>query len=373
MQFETEGHEFDLAVQRFIEKRWETDVGIRVRADVIEGLKSGSDIGCILEKHVLNHGDNEDPYGYPIYPADRIGPGEFWVLHRDDLRGIRFNDEDFSTSPSLNVTMMDYARLVGCKFDNANMERCSFSRADVEKCSFRGAVLTNSRGFYTKFRGCDFQEACFLAASFVEADFTGSNLRGAYFENARIISPRVDYRTQFDEEVATSWGGRALSLSQLPDIYRFIRMAYGSAEIYHHADAYLYRERRAFRRHVLAPHIRENRAIHLMPYYGVTLLWEWGTGYGTKPFRILSFGPVLLAVFALIYFVSATPFAGKEHAPSLVESLYFSITSFATLGYGDLAFGIEHPWLRLVSATEALLGATWVAVFVAVLSRKLVR
>lgn len=38
MQFETEGHEFDLAVQRFIVKRWETGLGARVRADVIEGF-----------------------------------------------------------------------------------------------------------------------------------------------------------------------------------------------------------------------------------------------------------------------------------------------------------------------------------------------
>lgn len=373
MQFETEGHEFDLAVQRFIVKRWDTTVGARIRADVIEGLKTGADVGCILDPHVLDHPDNFDPYEHPIYPADCIGSGAFWVLHRDDLRGITLDNEDFSSSPSFNVTTMDYARFVDCNFDHANMEGCSFSRADVEKCSFRGTLLANSKGFYTKFRGCDFQGASFLMAGFVEADFTGSDLRGVYFENARIIAPRVDYRTQFDEEVATSWGTRALPLSQLPDIYRFIRMAYGAAEIYHHADAYLYRERRAFRRHVLARYIRENRAVHVVPYYGVTLLWEWGAGYGTKPFRILSFGPALLALFALIFFVSATPFAGKEHAPSLMEAVYFSITSFATLGYGDLAFGGEHPWLRLVSATEAVLGATWVAVFVAVLSRKLVR
>jgi hypothetical protein len=373
MQFETEGHEFDLAVQRFIAKRWETDVGTRVRAEVIEGLKSGSDIACILDKHVLDHSDNFDPYGYPIYPTDRIGPGEFWVLHRDDLRGIKLDNEDFSSSPSFNVTMMDYARLVNCKFDGANMDSCSFSRADVEKCSFRGAVLAQSRGFYTRFRGCEFQGACFLMAGFVEADFTGSNLQSAYFEDARIISPRVDYRTQFDEEITKSWGARSLPPSQLPDIYRFIRMAYESAEIYHRADAYLYKERKAFRRHALEPYIKENPSPRLMWNYFVTLLWEWSAGYGTKPFRILSFGPALLTIFALIYFVSDTPFAGKEYAPSLIESFYFSITSFATLGFGDLAFGIEHPWLRLISATEAVLGATWVAVFVAVLSRKLVR
>lgn len=373
MQFETEGHEFDLAVQRFIAKRWETEVGARVRAEVIEGLKSGLDIGCILDRHVLGHSDNFDPYRYPIYPTDRIGLGEFWLLHRDDLRGIKFNNEDFSSSPSFNVTMMDYAHFVSCKFDDANMENCSFSRAYVERCSFRGAVLANARGFYTKFRGCEFQRACFLMAVFVEADFTGSNLQSVYFEDARIISPQVDYRTQFDEELAKSWGARSLPLSQVPDIYRFIRMAYESAEIYHRADSYLYKERKAFRKHVLQPHIKRNPALQLMWNYFVALLWEYSTGYGTKPFRILSFGPVLIAAFSLLYFVCDTPFAGKERAPSLIESFYFSVTSFATLGYGDLTFGIEHPWLRLVSATEAVLGATWVAVFVAVLSRKLVR
>lgn len=373
MQFETEGHEFDLAVQRFLVGRWETDVGKRVRSELIARMKSGLDIRYILNEYVLDHNDNFDPYGHPIYPRDRIGFGEFWLIHQDDLRGIGFFNEEFSSSPSFESKSLDYARFSNCTFDGANMERCTFSRARVEKCSFRGTVLANSTGFYAVFRECDFRGACFLRAGFVEAALICCNLRNAYFEDARIILPLVDYRTRFDEKIAESWGTRSLPLSQLPDIYRFIRVAYESAEIYHLADAFLYKERKAFRKYVLEPHVRENPAPRLILHHATVLLWDWGTGYGTKPFRILSFGPALISLFALIYFISDTPFAGKEHDPSLIELFYFSLTSFATLGYGDLAFGMEHPWLRLVSATEALLGAAWVAVFIAVLSRKLVR
>ena len=81
MSFDTQGHEFDIRVQRFLTQRWETEVGERVRNEIVEGLKASVEVRAILDRYVLDHPDNSEPYGYPIYPSDRLGPGEFWVLH----------------------------------------------------------------------------------------------------------------------------------------------------------------------------------------------------------------------------------------------------------------------------------------------------
>ena len=77
MRFDVSGHEFDLRVQRFLVERWETTVGTHVRDRIIEGLKGGVEVRAILDNYILNHPDNSESYGYPVYPYDCITPDQF--------------------------------------------------------------------------------------------------------------------------------------------------------------------------------------------------------------------------------------------------------------------------------------------------------
>jgi flavodoxin len=56
--------------------------------------------------------------------------------------------------------------------------------------------------------------------------------------------------------------------------------------------------------------------------------------------------------------------------PTLSESLYFSVVTFTTLGYGDY-----HPKqaYQTIAISEAFIGAFILAFFVVVVSRRLVR
>jgi hypothetical protein len=56
-----------------------------------------------------------------------------------------------------------------------------------------------------------------------------------------------------------------------------------------------------------------------------------------------------------------------------MSAMYFSFTTFATLGYGDLSYGPSHPWMRFLSTSEAWVGAVIIALFVAVMARKMLR
>ena len=49
---------------------------------------------------------------------------------------------------------------------------------------------------------------------------------------------------------------------------------------------------------------------------------------------------------------------------------YFSIVTFTTLGYGDLS---PNGGMRIVAASEALIGAIMIAYFVVALARKVMR
>jgi len=371
---DTQGHEFDLTVQRFLETRWDTATGKRVMNEVIYGLKNSLEVRAILDPYVLKDKENSDPYAFPIYPVSRIGPGEFWVLTQDDLRGLQVYNESFPASPSFEVKALDYARFFGCVFDDANLERCSLTRARFENCSFQRTVLAGAGGFFTIFRHCNLTNACLWQAGFIDSSFTGSDLSGAYFEDAYLPGLTVDYRTRFGHELETAWRTRTIPNAQIPDILKAIRLAYNRAEMHAQADSFLCKERNAFRVGVLRPQLRVGRSVRDFWAWFVDFLWDITMGYGTKPFRILAIGPVLVIGFGTLYWMLGASLVGVAGAPpDVLESLYFSLTAFATLGFGDLHFDASHPWLRLMSAGEALLGGAWIATFIAVLSRKLIR
>ena len=78
---------------------------------------------------------------------------------------------------------------------------------------------------------------------------------------------------------------------------------------------------------------------------------------------IFLFGISNILIFAFIYQVFGVNSGGKEIKGEFFTSLYFSIVTWTTLGYGDFT-PASSTWLRLVSAFEALLGYLYMAILV---------
>lgn len=226
------GFKFDLRTQRFLVNRWETEVGVRVRDQVLAGLKNSVEVRAILDPYVLDHKDNKDPYGYPIYPPDAMTEGEFWVLTQDDLRGIKFYNEDISNSPSFEKKALSYASFYGCNLAGSNLEMTDLSYARFEKCNLTNTVFAASGGFGTRATDCLATNVCFWESGFRECDFSGSDLRGAYFESAIIEDLKVNYLTQFDLTLSCRWESRTMPAEQMPDVLRSIRVAYTREELW---------------------------------------------------------------------------------------------------------------------------------------------
>ncbi len=95
-------------------------------------------------------------------------------------------------------------------------------------------------------------------------------------------------------------------------------------------------------------------------------------GYGEKPHRALVAGGLVIAVWTLLCYANS----GIQHetfsafGPTLKQSLYFSIVTFTTLGYGDFS---PSPDFQMWAAAEALIGAALMAVFIVCLTRKYIR
>jgi len=366
-----DGHKFDFVTQRFIVSRWETELGRKVRDEVIWGLKQSVIVREILNPYVLEHPENVEPYGYPYYPKSAMTADAFWVLTNDDLRGIKLHGEDFSKSESFEGRDFSYGWFSDCNLTDVIIAG-DISYTRFENCTMDRATLVVS-GFSTKILNCSLHDASIWRCGFWDCDFGGTNFKGTYFEDTILEDMTVNYLTRFDEKLRNNWRTRNRPPAQDPDILRAIRLAYRRAELWPLMDRFLLKEKTQQRKYILWPQFRKEKT----PLTFIIWLWNlisgWCSGYSTKPVRVLLIALLFAIAFSVFYLVAGVPIGTTCAEPSTWETIYFSFTTFATLGYGDLSYGADHPALRIISAVEALAGVVFLALFVVVLARKIFR
>ena len=104
-------------------------------------------------------------------------------------------------------------------------------------------------------------------------------------------------------------------------------------------------------------------------------------GYGERPVNVISFSLMLILACALGYFTFGVSFNDqmvqfsttntlKENLMALANSLYFSVVTFTTLGYGDIT---PVGYSRIIAAFEAFCGSFSIALFVVVFVKKMTR
>ena len=98
------------------------------------------------------------------------------------------------------------------------------------------------------------------------------------------------------------------------------------------------------------------------------------SSYGESISKVLLTALLIIFVYAGIYSLSGGIIAKSSSQPihNFFTSLYFSIVTFTTLGYGDL-HPVSSIVMRLLAGSEAFLGAFILAYFVVVVSRKIMR
>lgn len=95
-------------------------------------------------------------------------------------------------------------------------------------------------------------------------------------------------------------------------------------------------------------------------------------GYGERPLRVIGAWVIVITLFSCIYARTGLIHASAPDKPAYdwISALYFSMVTFATLGYGDV---ISHGTYRLLAAFEALIGAGLMSLFIVALARKFTR
>jgi hypothetical protein len=208
-------------------------------------------------------------------------------------------------------------------------------------------------------------------------DFIGTEFRGKlFFTNARFLQGatfETDYRMPEVERYS-------LLQSEI-EACKVMRMSYERQGDRAAADILFVREMRARRKE------RDNALICFFE----KLLVDNTCRYGTDWLAIIRASIVVLITFSLLYYISnfnmayygsygqasfsawSMEFSGRallNMLKMLLESLYFSFATFTTLGSNNFS---PTGLIRFIATIEAFLGAFFIALIVAVFSRKWMR
>lgn len=88
--------------------------------------------------------------------------------------------------------------------------------------------------------------------------------------------------------------------------------------------------------------------------------------YGNQPQNVIYISMFTILICSLIYYLFPEKIKPIEENKTFLDSFYFSVVTFTTLGYGDLS---PIGWIRLVSSFEAFFGAINLGFLIAGFSR----
>lgn len=242
---------------------------------------------------------------------------------------------------------------------------------DLYRADLRGAHL-----FHIDLSGTSLMKADCRDANLHFANLSGCNLLGARFDHAKIenIEWGADL-LQAQKGFECHWRGEHANaldqFEQAEEICRNLRKVSERQGLFELAGKFFYAEMQMRR--------------YQMPNYSVarfiSKLVDVFCGYGEKPLRVIGFSLGLIALCAVLYFLLGVQ--GQQHlirinfstdlysnAADFLRSLYMSVVTFTTLGYGDIT---PVGWSKIVAAFEAFTGSFTLALFVVVFVKKMTR
>ncbi len=343
-------------------------------------------------------GTNRCGYVHDVEGVSDIGPVCCW-------RSVREDDDRCVWHTERSVGRDEYERhrpTAGERLDGAQLDQAPFSGVGwLADCVLIGADFTNATLNHADLSGVDLRQAVFRdlnakgasfeGANLHDASFTVADLRGASFRDAKlyrmdITDGRVDAETQFDTIASyerdirkgeTSDAVQA-SFTAATWVYRELQRLFRSNAMPRRVRSYYLKEM-DLRRRMAWFNSEYLRALYLESSRVVMR-------YGTSPWRVLGTSFVLIGICALIYPVTGgiREIAGErtityqiedpEAAPvpylvqAVFKSLYFSVVTFSSLGYGDIQ--PIGSWARVVASVETLLGTLLMALLVFVLTQR---
>ncbi|MFM4851164.1 pentapeptide repeat-containing protein [Aeromonas caviae] len=294
----------------------------------------------------------------------------------------------------LDGLTMENARFInkngkGADFNGANFDNSKLTGVDMSKCNFSEASMKNISAFSCKFSDSKFigsnldsselqlcyfinsdiiksslKGVCFYNSNFYECDFTSSDLSGAkFYGGGRNIF--LKYKTRFnlcgarfnDCKFTNETYFQFASVSRKTD---FRTIDFESARY--------------------SPGLKQeiqycNRRHHWIDWYRdesrtSTLLAKafWGiSDYGRSPKRVIASFFSISLIYAMLFYLFPS-LTSAENDLTVIRSIYYSVVTMTTLGFGDIYANPESPIAQLLTVTQVMFGYVLLGALITVLS-----
>ncbi len=302
-------------------------------------------------------------------------------LRGADLSESNLTDADFSDADLSGADLSD-TNMKGADFSEADLRDADLRDADARDATFREANLENTALTRTNLRNADICDARMFEASFSDTWINEATVLGEFciYEKEADTGIDRDQRT-VERHMAAAWSYRALENlcreNSLPT----------------KARNFFVREKEARRKHAW----ETGSYRHAVRAEAS----RWVMEHGSNPWRVVGVSALIIVVFAALYpvtggLVDSVAGTGNPQSasdtvkPTLITywpddglpqvnfifgklpkifgtSLYFSVVTFATLGYGDIY--VTGALARGLATVETILGSVLIALLVFVLAR----
>ncbi len=227
------------------------------------------------------------------------------------------------------------ANLSDASLVNANLKEATLTDAHLCRADLRAANLHGASIRQADLSGCNFTRS-----NLQDTDLKLSNVNGASFHVANLKDARLLGLKNFSK---ASWVGadiRGVDLRGAYMVRRFIR-----------DENYLYE-------------FKSSSRYHNFLYW----IWWLTSDCGRSISRWTACMGVVTVIFAILY-----SFVNVDYGPykTVFSSLYFSVVTLTTLGYGDV-FPASYG-AQILATIEALLGYVGLGGLLSILSNKIAR
>lgn len=266
---------------------------------------------------------------------------DFLALEKEKIyKGILFYADNFNENILVVLKQKDITYL------NISFKDTTFVNVSFVNCTFNGCLLLSS-----KFIKCEFINCKFINTNTKKSEFTETLIDPEYF--------RKNFDLKTDTNIAI-------------DLYQALYKGLSNERQPERSRQSLYLMHRAQNAH-LNSQLKRNR-IGLPKFIQKKtghLFRVMTSGYGLKLHRITFTLIAFVSIFSVINYYYRDDFFGHGVICSPLDSIYFTVVTLTTLGYGDIV--PQTGFGKIVVAGEVMLGIVIIFLFLSSISSRVVR
>jgi hypothetical protein len=278
-----------------------------------------------------------------------------------DLRGISLSGFDFRISIQEDDGFSEeLAILSNIHFEGATLRHCNFQEGKIHDCDFEDTQLAHSDFKNAHITNCSFENADMTGINLMDANITNCNFSDAIINDISTAGAIIDEKSSFGKELKSEtekdYHASAIEYKQIKEMYK-------TSSLHSQADKFHYREM-----------VTKRKSLSLLnpfrwfSFFFGDVLCKYGTSFVNV--FLASLLVIVACAMAFQIFDSLMFYNTKVEDYTFMDSLYFSLTTFTTLGYGDYhAVGA----IRFLAGAESFIGIALTSLFTVIVARNIIR